>query len=165
MKTKFKILTVCSSVALIGAIGISTLYLSGFFNANEVLIAKGDNDYSITFSSERNRLTNESSGTEVESTVKSLLYNTKIKFANCYTSTEDNAWNVFGVGGYFYNKDAIHGMKSISFNIKSGQAELAFGWSSGSYDIDSLTVHSYDTYYDFEGDTPNYLKISQEGTD
>lgn len=156
---------------LICAAALSCLALSSVALASQVgngpasLIKGAAEAFKVELSSAKNRFyTGTGTSSDGQANLKTNLGNA-IRFAHSKAKSS-TGWQSFGKDGYFYNVDAINGMKSIKVSFVSSGASFQILYSGDEkLDRSKEFVASIDevTTFDFEERTPNYFEILNTG--
>lgn len=164
MKSKKKLLIASS----LSCACLATLVAIGGTGGKEASFVKGNtSNYSMSLSSERNKLHAKAGNVayDGEAALKTDLGN-EVSFSYYQVKGTASTWQVLGDGGYFYNVDPIHGLKSISLSFKTDNLAYQILYSKDdSFDRSKELTSAKDSpaSFDFNGYLPNHFKILNKG--
>jgi len=147
-------------VISLGTIVIASLQETpSFVNAAE-------GDYTMNFSSNKNKCWTAVTTTESTATAKTALDN-DVSFTYNNTGTALGYWGKINADGYFYNTTPIDGIKSIAITFKDTNGiKISYGWTANTYRVSDVSVAATaaggTATYLFGNDQPSFFKIAYD---
>ncbi len=161
---KHKIILMCG--ATLGSLALGSAAFASQAGFGSASLTKGDAEsFKMEFSSAKNKFyIGDGVASDGQAELKTNLGNAII--FNHSKGKASTGWQSFEKDGYFYNVDAINGMKSIKVSFaSSGSSFKVFYSGDAKLDRSEAFTASKDqaTSFDFDGRTANYFKILNTG--
>jgi hypothetical protein len=117
-------------------------------------------NYTMSFSSNHNTFPTSSNETTASPTTNE---NHPLSFKYRGMETSSSYWGLIQEGGYFFNTDPIHGLKSVSITFANASSiKLSYGWNATTYRVNDVVLSSSEgnsLTYPFANEEPSYFKI------